>query len=228
MTYFVLIGSVFFGLLIVRFVNNINPEAIKLLLAFSGAYLFAISIFHIIPDIYSEKTKNIGFFIFIGFNLQVVLEFFSKGIEHGHNHINSKIVPKSMLISLGIHAYLEGMPLGAIELNDKSNEYSLLTGISLHKIPVTVVLMSLFTKANFSKLKSYVLIFFFAIMGPLGSLSGFLVKEIGNYHNEIMALVVGIFVHISTTILFENSEEHKFKIQKLFAICIAGILAWFT
>jgi zinc transporter ZupT len=216
--------------MIVRSVNNLNEDAIKLLLAFSGAYLFAISVFHLIPEVYSGKTKNIGIFLLIGFILQIILEFFSKGIEHGHGHIKSKTIPTSMLISLAIHAYLEGMPLGGIHVHGhvhENFEYSLLSAIALHKIPVTIVLMSLFTQAKFSTLKSIVLISFFAIMAPLGILTGNLVQDIGHYHKEIMAVIVGIFLHISTTILFENSEGHKFNIRKLVAIGIASCLAWF-
>jgi len=63
-------------------------------------------------------------------------------------------------------------------------------------------------------------------MAPLGTLSGNLVQELSYYHREIMAVVVGIFLHISTTILFETSEAHKFNIQKLLAIALGSILAW--
>lgn len=229
MTYIFLIGSVFIGLILVRLVSNLNTNAIKLLLAFSGAYLFAISVFHLIPEVYSGETKNIGLFLLIGFILQIVLEFFSQGIEHGHGHSHNKTVPTSMLLSLAIHAYLEGMPLGGIEYHGHLHghlENSLLTGIALHKIPVTIVLMSLFTQANFSTLKSIILISFFALMAPLGSLTGHLIQDIGQYHQEIMAIVVGIFLHISTTILFESSEGHKFNIQKLVAIGFASLLAY--
>ena len=135
-----------------------------------------------------------------------------------------------MLISLAIHAYLEGMPLGGIEHHGHQHhadfEGSLLTGIALHKIPVTIVLMSLFSQAGFSKTKSFLLIAIFAAMAPLGTLSGNLVQELSYYHREIMAVVVGIFLHISTTILFETSEAHKFNFQKLLAIALGSILAW--
>jgi zinc and cadmium transporter len=110
--------------------------------------------------------------------------------------------------------------------NHNSFEGSLLTGIALHKIPVTIVLMSLFSQAGFSKLKSFTLIGIFALMAPLGTLSGNLIHELSYYHKEIMAIVVGIFLHISTTILFESSEGHKFNFQKLIAIALGSVLAW--
>ena len=229
MTYIVLIASVLIGVILFQVLNDLKASAIKLLLAFSGAYLFAISVFHLLPEVYTGDGKRIGLFLLIGFILQIVLEFFSQGIEHGHGHLQNKTVPISMLVSLAIHAYLEGMPLGGIEDYGHVNsdfEGSLLTGISLHKIPVTIVLMSLFTQAGFSKTKSFILIGVFALMAPLGTLSGNFVQELSYYHREIMAVVVGIFLHISTTILFESSEAHKFNFQKLVAIGLGSIMAW--
>ena len=229
MTYIVLIASVLIGVILFQVLNDLKASAIKLLLAFSGAYLFAISVFHLLPEVYTGDGKRIGLFLLIGFILQIVLEFFSQGIEHGHGHLQNKTVPISMLVSLAIHAYLEGMPLGGIEDYGHVNsdfEGSLLTGITLHKIPVTIVLMSLFTQAGFSKTKSFILIGVFALMAPLGTLSGNFVQELSYYHREIMAVVVGIFLHISTTILFESSEAHKFNFQKLVAIALGSIMAW--
>jgi hypothetical protein len=40
------------------------------------------------------------------------------------------------------------------------------------------------------------------------------------------ALVIGIFLHVSTTILFESSEGHRFDITKLLAIVSAILLAY--
>jgi zinc and cadmium transporter len=229
MTYFVLIASVLTGSLLVHLVKDLKTNAIKLLLAFSGAYLFAISAFHLLPEIYTGDGKRIGLFLIIGFILQIILEFFSQGIEHGHSHLHNKTVPISMLISLAIHAFLEGMPLAEVNHHGHSHahfEDSLLTAIALHKIPVTIVLMSLFSQAGFSKTKSFVYIGIFALMTPLGALSGNLFHELSHYHREIMAIVTGIFLHISTTILFESAEGHKFNILKFVAIAIGTSLAW--
>ena len=157
MTYIVLIISVFIGALIVQAVKELNANAIKLLLAFSGAYLFAISVFHLLPEVYSDGNKTVGIFILLGFILQIILEFFSQGIEHGHTHIHNKAIPISMLISLAIHAYLEGMPLADVNAHGHTHHFqdSLLTGIAIHKIPVTIVLMSLFAQAGYSKMKVF-------------------------------------------------------------------------
>ena len=43
-----------------------------------------------------------------------------------------------------------------------------------------------------------------------------------------MAIVIGIFLHISTTILFESSEGHKFSSQKILAIIVGSVIAIFS
>ena len=41
----------------------------------------------------------------------------------------------------------------------------------------------------------------------------------------LMAFVIGIFMHISTTILFESSDIHRFNFAKLAAIVVGTALA---
>lgn len=223
LTYLILFGSVVFGALIVIFFKAQSEKRLKLLIAFSGAYLFAITVLHLIPEIYHANTDNtyVGLFILIGFFLQIILEHFSKGIEHGHIQLHES-VPISMMLGLCIHAFLEGMPLGN-HVHHHTHD-ALLTGIALHKIPVSIVLLSVFINSNIKKGYAYALLLLFSIMSPLGTFVSNYISQIGQFYDEIMAIVVGIFLHISTTILFESSEGHHFNTQKIVAIILgAGI-----
>ena len=66
----------------------------------------------------------------------------------------------------------------------------------------------------------------FALMTPLGTFIAVYVKGIQQYYMEITALVIGIFLHVSTTILFESNEGHKFNITKLLVILTATAIAY--
>lgn len=223
-TIILLISSVIMGGIIVEFFSIKNNRNIQNLLTFSGAYLLAVSVLHLIPEIFSNTTTNsIGLFILAGFLIQILLEYFSQGIEHGHSH-RRNIIPISVLISICLHALLEGIPLGGHLHNHAHN--ALLTGIVLHKLPVSIVLMTLFLQSNISKKRAYVLLLIFSLMSPLGVFTGKLFTSIADYQNEIMGIVVGIFLHISTTILFESSEGHKFNIQKIMAIILGSYIAF--
>jgi len=100
LTIALLFASVIAGAIIVETFNIKKSKNIQLLLTFSGAYLLAVSVLHLIPELFTHNTtNNIGLFILGGFLIQILLEYFSQGIEHGHFH-KSNIIPFSVLISL--------------------------------------------------------------------------------------------------------------------------------
>lgn len=221
LTILLLIGSVIAGAIITEFFS-IKKKSLQLLLTFSGGYLLAISLLHLIPEIFTNtNTNNIGLFILAGFLMQILLEHFSKGIEHGHSQ-KSNGITFSVLIALCLHALLEGIPLGGCLHNHAHN--ALLTGIVLHKLPVSVVLMTFFLQSNTPKRKAYLLLLLFSLMSPIGVWTGNLFTALLDYQNEIMAIVVGIFLHISTTILFESSDGHKFNVEKIIALIIGTVI----
>ncbi|MEK6615311.1 MAG: ZIP family metal transporter [Bacteroidota bacterium] len=212
---------------------RIEKQTLKLILAFSGAYLLAITAVHLIPEIYSlpssaeEGAKmKVGIFILAGFLLQIFIEYFSEGIEHGHIHVHKaeeNIFPVTVMLALSVHSFLEGMPLAG-DLNDTKK--SLATGIIFHNFPIAIALMSMLIQSGQKKATAVMWLIIFALMTPLGALTGILLEEnmrlITNYPNYLMAIVVGIFLHVSTTILFESSERHQFHLMKL-TVILAGM-----
>ena len=229
-----LIIAVVLGGLIVTYLHASNKKKfIKLMLSFSGGFLLSIAFIHFVPELYASSTKNIGIYILIGFLVQLSLEFFSGGIEHGHVHVHKgQKMPWGLFISLSIHSFLEGIPLGNQYAGHASTHVhdgnSLLFGILFHQLPVAVALMTLLINTNITKLKSWIILLGFAIMTPLGLLLGLFSSTATHFidFNMILAVVVGMFLHISTTIIFETSENHKFNILKLTSILIGCILAF--
>ncbi|HEY4799326.1 MAG TPA: ZIP family metal transporter [Bacteroidia bacterium] len=208
---------------------SISSKTLKLILAFSGAYLLAIAVMHLIPEIYTHATFKTGLIILAGFLLQIVIEYFSEGIEHGHIHIHGheeKIFPATMMLALSIHSFVEGMPLSG-ELTEIKK--SLATGIILHNIPISIALVSMLLESGQKKSTAIFWLIIFALMTPAGALTGNLLEThlgiVSRYSNYLMALVVGIFLHVSTTILFESSEHHRFNIIKLLTILAGMCLA---
>ena len=224
MSYILLILSVLLGYVIVL-ISKPNNKIVRLLLAFSGAYLLSVTILHLLPEVYTNDSDTTvsGIFILLGITLQSVLESFSKGAEHGHIHSDSttKKFPILLFLSLSIHAFSEGLPI------HNSNE-NLLWAIMIHKIPVAIVLTSFFIGSSYPKNKTLFLIVIFALMSPLGVLFADKISFFNNNATAISALIIGVFLHISTVILFESSENHKFNIQKFTAIILGVLLTIFT
>ena len=111
--------AVIIGSVIVLFLSKkaiqINSQ---LTLAFSGAFLLSITVFDLLPSLYTENIFNnksdqklIGLMIMIGILFQVILEFFSKGAEHGHINADNDKLPWILLVSLSIHAFIEGFSI---------------------------------------------------------------------------------------------------------------------
>ena len=224
MNYILLIASVLLGSLLV-FIIEPNKKIVRLLLAFSGAYLLSATILHLLPDVYTVNSDatNIGVFILVGIILQSVLESFSKGAEHGHIHMHSdgKKFPTLLFVSLCIHAFSEGLPIHNADDN-------LLWAIVVHKIPIAIVLTSFLLETKYSKKTVFSFLFFFGLMSPIGVLLGDKIPFFNTYQTEIKALIIGVFLHISTIILFESTENHKFNLQKFMAILLGVLLTVFT
>lgn len=232
MMYLYLIASVLVGVVLVS-IGQPKKQFIQWLLSFSGAYLLSMTISHLLPESFGllhaahshgdepVNVKLIGVFILLGIVIQLILESFSKGAEHGHVHIqgDNKQFPWLLFASLSLHAFTEGIPLGY------DHGGSFLWAIVIHKIPVGIVLTSFFFKHQY---KLTTVVFFmtaFALMSPLGSFVASKVHFFHHYQNYITAIIIGIFLHISTVILFESSENHKFSFPKFVAILLGMAVA---
>tara|TARA_R110002012_G_scaffold318923_2_gene538163 strand:+ start:870 stop:1541 length:672 start_codon:yes stop_codon:yes gene_type:complete len=213
--------AVVLGYLIVIILKPKQPKHLKLLLAFSGAFLLSITVFDFLPEVFSMQNKRIGLCIMAGILLQIILEFFSKGAEHGHVHLdkNNSTFPWVLFVSLSIHSVLEGIPIEA--------HSNLLYGIIIHKLPIAIILSTFFLSSKLGRTKTIIFLILFALMTPLGVVLSQNFSFFDIYYYEISAVVIGIFLHISTTILFESNEGHKFNFTKLMTIIVAIVLAYF-
>lgn len=221
MIYILPLLAVLIGLLISRFIKPTTSTGFQLLLSFSGAFLLAVTVFELLPEVYGPGDANVGLFIMLGLLIQIFLEFLSKGVEHGHMHHHDETAdfPVLLLLSLSLHALLEGFPL------NKSEE--LLHGVVIHKIPVAAILSSFLLHSRISKVKLFIFLGIFGLMTPLGSLVHSQFQFLEEYAVYIDAVVIGIFLHVSTTILFEASKNHSFNISKLAVVILGILLAYF-
>ena len=71
---------------------------------------------------------------------------------------------------------------------------------------------------------AYLALAVFALMAPMGALIGSHPK-LEHQAPYLLALVIGIFMHVSTTILFESGEDHHYNRRKAIAILLGVALA---
>ncbi len=236
MQYIITFFAVIAGFLIALFLKPQKKKNIKLLLAFSGAFLLSLTVLHLLPELFQEGHHHhhegehedllpVGLFIMIGILFQIVLEFFSKGAEHGHVHIhtdkNDELhhIPWLLFVSLCLHALLEGFPI--------QENTNLAYGIAVHHFPIAIILTLFFVNAKMEKKMIFGFMFAFALMTPLGTFLAEQMHFAQHYSKEISAVVVGILFHISSTIIFESNEGHKFNLAKITMIVLGFLLAFF-
>ncbi len=201
---------------------------ISALLSFSAAYLLSVSCLHLLPHLFEGASHDLGVYLLIGFFLQLVLDYFSGGIEHGHTHVNRKQIgqfPLLVFLSLCLHAFLEAFPLSHLS---EQEGWSYLSGLSLHKAPIAFILASLLFAYRLPKIIIFIGILFFSLMAPMGVYFGSFISENSEIFKQLMAISVGIILHLSTTILFENNEEHIIQWKKLFPMLGGALLALLT
>ncbi|MGG7036629.1 MAG: ZIP family metal transporter, partial [Flavobacterium sp.] len=124
-----------------------------------------------------------------------------------------------LFISLCVHALLEGFPVG--------HHHDLAYGIAIHHFPIAIILTTFFVNAGLNRIALFMFMFTFALMTPLGTLVSDFLPVLNQYYTQITAIVIGILFHISSTIIFESSEGHKFNIAKVSMIILGILLALF-
>ncbi|RZJ88451.1 MAG: zinc permease [Chryseobacterium sp.] len=197
----------------------------KNLLILSAGFLITICLNEVFPQVYaSEISGNLGIFVIGGVLLQMILEALTKGFEHGHFHHHnesSNILPVALMVGLFIHAFIEGIPL-ANETNPLS---PYLLGILFHNLPISFILGAFLFNRSGSKASypSFLIIALFALASPMGML-------LGNYFNPdwqpyFLAIVGGIFLHISSVIIFESNKNHNINWSKIGLVILGVSLA---
>jgi len=242
--YILLFSSVIIGGGLAFYLRRNNENLMQLILSFSGAYILGITFLHLVPETYEIGGFDVGLYVLLGFFIQLLLEQLSKGVEHGHIHAlhsTTAAAAFAVMIGLCLHSFIEGMPLsGYMDLHahhgaehnhnhvhDHMSEHGsnhLLWGIILHKIPAAFALGVLLLISGFKDKTVILYLAIFGMMSPLGAGLGVFLKSVNIIDNaimvNIMGVVIGSFLHIATTILFETDTNHKIPINKLIAIAI--------
>ncbi len=201
---------------------------IPLLLAFSGAFLLGISTLHLMPESFHELGHKAGLYILLGFFVQLILQKLSHGAEHGHIHSHDTDHQQhgigAILLGLSIHAFMEGIPLG-FNYQNQITMPSIFLGVAAHKIPEALTLSVLLLSEGFSKQKVWLLLFAFAFISPLSGTLALVFGQkfyfISSMLTNIIPFVIGAFLHIATTILYESgTKKHELSRQKVMAVVI--------
>ena len=227
MDYLILLSSIALGAATVFALKLDQPQHVKLFNSFTGAFLLSLTLLHLLPEIYDfhgaappRAALLLGTMMLVGFFIQLALDFISMGVEHGHSH--HLHAPYGVVAGLCVHAFVEAMALGnAQTYYDPASRQLLLWSIVVHNYPVSIALLGMLLHWGMARRNALGLLALFAFMAPLGMFVSGHIPFLAHHSRELMAVVIGIFLHIATTILFESGTEHRIHFGKLTAI-VAG------
>lgn len=161
---------------------------------------------------------------------------------HEHSHAKShKSILIGVMMGLGVHAFIEGMPISIDDVHQTTTanshahdshehheheghehvDYSegkggisnkFISAILMHKVPVTLMLSLFLLSIGVKPLSYFGFLTIFALMTPLGMISGeYLMKipSINSYKFYLLAISTGMLLHIITSILFEHGHSRK-------------------
>ena len=219
--------------------GNTLRRQLPLLLAFGGAFLLGLCFLHLLPEAF-EANGSAGLWVIVGFLLQIGLEYLSKGMEHGHVHGNR--FGTLAFLSLCLHAFIEAMPFGLEEFGEHVHEHhhghhhhqagesgwGLLFGIGLHKLPVAIALMTILNATVSSRVRRWTWGTVFALVPFLGILLAETLPQDSLTFGALNGLLVGILLHIATTILFETADGHEFNGRKFLTVLLGLALSLMT
>src|SRR2546421_12360279 len=110
MDYLLLLSSIVLGAICVFALKLHAPHHVKLLNAFTGAYLLCLTLLHLLPELYHSRAGDSGrddlridALILAGCITQIELTFVSVGIEHGHGHHLHGSMPVGEMSCLSVH-----------------------------------------------------------------------------------------------------------------------------
>jgi zinc transporter ZupT len=228
-------GLVPFGL------KKIEPSFTKLLLAFSGAFLFGITVVHLLPESFEELGHSAGIFIVLGFFLQLALQKYTHGMEHGHSHVHlpdhtdghhHHVSVAPIMLGLSVHALLEGIPLG-FNFYSEATRPALFLGVAAHKFPEALTLTTVLIASHRANRKNMFSLVQFALISPLAGILGMLYGQKFMFVQQMLSymvpVVIGSFLHISTTIFYESgTKHHELSWKKILFIALGAGAAMLT
>ncbi|MCU0416317.1 MAG: ZIP family metal transporter [Cytophagaceae bacterium] len=212
-----------------------NSDRYKYILSFSGAYLFSITIIHILPEAITETgdVKLAGVFVLLGYYLQMAIEYFSTGVEHGHMHLHHHHKGKEkyyILFAMCLHGLMEGtLLMHPSHMHEEGSHTTLMIGMILHKIPEAFALATVLIGMMEAKRAIFGWQFLFALATPVGIYLSDVWMD-SPWASErtpgiLFALVAGTFMYISTTIFFEANPQHKYTSNRIWMALLGGSAA---
>lgn len=182
--------------LILFFFARINQTGLSLLIGLGAGSMLSVSLVHIYPEAL-EQTQYAVYAFLAGFLAIYLIEEFltPHAHDHGHGdhthedpHEHYDHVAIVSWIAIFVHTLFDGLAIRAWWGISSEVGYSILAGVAIHQIPVSLSLAAIFQGSKFTKKVQVIFLALFALAAPLG----FVVSDI------ILSNLSSVFTGIAT------------------------------
>ena len=224
--------------LILYFFQKVNRTILNLLIALGARSMLAISLAHILPEAL-EMTENAIYAFIGGFLLIYIVEELLT--PHSHDHVHGdhshedphehyEHIAIVSWIAIFIHTLFDGLGIRAGFGMSETVGYTILLGVAIHQIPVSLSLAAIFRESKFKKNTQLILLFTFALAAPIGFyISDLILSDSSSVITALAtAFAGGSLLYVATADLLpviHSEGKKKTSIVLMFIIGLVGITA---
>ena len=223
----------FIGILVLFLKESILSNILLILVAFSAGALIGGAFLHLIPEAILQTGINeaslliVFTYLIVGFCFFFILEQIIRW-HHHHATTHSQIMPLSYLILLsdGIHNFIDGLVIAASFMISFSIGISAALAIALHEIPQEIGDFGVLVFGGIKNTKALILNFMTAITVVLGGVIGYFLRGwIGESIIFLLPFAAGNFIYIASTDLIPEIRFKESSLRSLlrFIVFISGI-----
>lgn len=228
--------------LLLFFFETINRTILGLLIGLGAGSMLSVSLVHIFPEALEQTPLAVYAFI-LGFLMIYLIEeiLTPHAHDHGHGdhthedpHEHYDHVALVSFIAIFVHTLLDGLGIRAGFGISPEIGYTILAGIAIHQIPVSLSLAAIFRESKFERHIQILFISLFALAAPIGYiLSDIILSNVSIVSTGLTtAWAGGSLLYVATADLLpviHSQTRYKYATVALFVIGAIGMSAvkWF-
>lgn len=218
------------GLSVILLKDKILDKILLGLVSLSGGVLFGGALLHLLPESLEifQNEKTVFLITIFGFLFFYALEQFILWHHCHYGQHNHQIKPLSIIILLsdGIHNFLDGAAIAAAFLINPSLGVATTIAVALHELPQEIGDFAVLVHSGLSKTKALLANFISALTAIFGGVLAFyLAGTFGQNIAWLLPFAAGSFIYISAADLIPEIKRHESTGQSLknFAIYLIGV-----
>jgi len=194
-----------------------------LLISLATGALFGDSVFHLLPEIFQDPVHRLrgSLWVLAGICSSFIFEKFLRWkYEHGLDHVHGvKPVGRILLVSDGLHNFVDGMLIGASYLASFQVGLATTLAVVLHELPHEIGDFGVLIHAGWSRSRALLLNFISAGVAILGVFAAFGFQAgLKSFSDIALAVTAGSFIYIAGSNLTPELQKENAPVKSLLQI----------